>query len=227
MTGAEENMGACYPEADFHRYIVEGAKLAGVFSCIGDGTPDFKLLGGAAALREHSVKGAVFIKPYPDNKIIERYEMVEDAVSIAGIDIDSWNIKTMAGKVFLERKRAEQLVRLKKHFHHPFALKGIASAEDLELVREVKPDIVYVSNHGGRVKDGMEGTAYFLKAYAKELRKHCAEIWIDGGIRNINHLYKAKALGADRALIGRPFIQGTAVLKEEGVQAVLESMFGL
>lgn len=224
MTGVEQNMGNPFPESEFHDYIVRGAKNAGILSCIGDGTPDFKILAGAEALRRNKVKGAVFIKPYPNNNIIERYGWIEDVADIVGIDIDSYHIPTMDGLVPLEKKSSSQLIELKKSFQKQFAVKGIQSIADLELIKELKPDIVVISNHGGRVFDNGRGISYVLQELAGEVKNFCGEIWVDGGLRTESHLKKAKKLGAARVLIGRPFIQSTILFKDEGITNWLNSL---
>jgi isopentenyl diphosphate isomerase/L-lactate dehydrogenase-like FMN-dependent dehydrogenase len=140
----------------------------------------------------------------------------------AGLDIDSYRIVTMKGKASLERKTAAQLIELKNYFKLPFMVKGVASEEDVQLVEEVKPDIVVISNHGGRVFDKGRGTAYILHDYGKRLKNCCGQLWVDGGLRSAAHLAKSAALGADRVLIGRPFIQATAVFGEKGIGICLD-----
>ncbi len=224
MTGVGQNMGNVFPEAVFHEYMVRGAKAAGIMPCIGDGTPDFKLHNGIEALKNNGVIGTAFIKPYANHIILQRFKMVEDVVDILGIDIDSYRISTMQGLVSLEKKNAEQLLELKKHCTKKFIVKGVQSLEDLELMKIVRPDIVLVSNHGGRVFDDGEGIAFRLQKIVSELKKITSEVWVDGGLRTIEHLKKAKALGATRVLIGRPLIQATAVFKEEGVPYWLKQL---
>ena len=51
------------------------------------------------------------------------------------------------------------------------------------IVRKVQPDVVYISNHGGRVETRVGSTAEFLYENAKVLKENCSEIWVDGGIR--------------------------------------------
>lgn len=224
MTGVDQNMGNPFPEAEFHKYIVAGAKVGGLLSCIGDGAPDFKLLSGGQALRDNGVKGVAFIKPYSSPSIIERGKWVEDALEAIGIDIDSYHIDTMKGMATMEKKSASQLLSIKKEFKLPFAVKGIINIEDVELVKEVKPDICVVSNHGGRVFDGGEGTAYRLKELYPLIKEYCGEVWVDGGLRDLSDFRKAGALGAKRVLIGRPFIQMTALFKEEGIPNYLREL---
>lgn len=224
MTGVGQNMGNVFPEEKFHSYIAQGAKKSGVLHCIGDGTPDFKLQSGIDSMVKSRETGVAFIKPYANNIIIERFKMVEDITYAYGVDIDSYRIPTMTGLVSLEKKSAHQLNELKAACKKKFILKGIQSLDDLNLIKEVQPDIVVVSNHGGRVFDNGEGIAHRLNALMPELSKYTEEVWVDGGIRTKEHMRKAKALGAKRVLIGRPFIQATAVFKEDGIPYWLKEL---
>lgn len=224
MTGVDQNMGNPFSEAQFHNYIVKGAKDAGILSCIGDGTPDHKLLDGIAALKNNSVTGTVFIKPYPNNIVKERFELASEVCDIIGIDIDSYRIPTMDGLVQLEKKTSSQLIDLKNSTNKKFVIKGVESLEDVETVKSVKPDIVVVSNHGGRVFDNGEGIAYRLQKIISLIKGFTGEVWVDGGLRSVSHLKKASALGAKRVLIGRPFIQATALLKDKGIPSWLKNL---
>lgn len=47
---------------------------------------------------------------------------------------------------------------------------------------------------------------------------------LDSGIRRGSDVIKAKALGADVVLLGRPFIYGLATAGEQGVEHVLRNM---
>lgn len=160
---------------------------------------------------------AVFIKPYPDVRIFERAEwaLSSGIASHIGIDIDSYNILTMRNQVKLEKKSDIQLKNMKnvinKKYDKPFIIKGVFTKYDIELVKSVKPDIVFISNHGGRVENRIGSTAEFLSYFSDELKNFCDEIWVDGGIRTENDVRTALALGANQVLIGRPVI--TAMMK--------------
>jgi len=205
VTGAEENIG--YPsEGDFYREIIRYCKKNGLEVSIGDGVPDSKLQYGIEALQENGMKGSVFLKPYENGKLFERIEWSSSVAESVGVDIDSYNIVTMRNKANLEKKTAAQLKEIKAHLKTPFIIKGIFTEEDLELVKEVKPDIVVISNHGGRISTRSGSTLDFLIRNRETIRNNVMEIWIDGGIRRKKHLQIAQANGASSVLIGRPVI---------------------
>ncbi|MBQ9539519.1 MAG: alpha-hydroxy-acid oxidizing protein, partial [Treponema sp.] len=186
----------------------------GIKLSIGDGTPDFKIQYGIEAVRQQQkgdpgVKAAVFIKPYPNAKILERSEWADNVAEVFGIDIDAYNIITMRNLVHLEQKSPEMLFELKKDFNargKMFAIKGVFTDTDIETVKQVKPDIVYLSNHGGRVETREGSTARFLESHASVLRSCCDKLWIDGGIRLTSQMRKAASYGVDTVLLGRPIV---------------------
>ncbi len=224
VTGAVENIGY-ENEADFYLPYLMNAAEAGLGLCVGDGCPDEKLKLGAAAVKylaenmvvecpqsgciETTVKAAFFLKPYPQEKLFERIEWIRPYASHIGIDIDSYNIVTMRNLVNLERKTAAQLEEFREHTKLPFVIKGVFTDKDIELVREVRPDVVYISNHGGRVETRIGSTADFLAEHAVELKKYCKEIWVDGGIRTREDIQTALYYGADQVIMARPLIRAT------------------
>ena len=129
--------------------------------------------------------------------------------------------------VRLEKKSAEQLLEIKNHLSEmnlPFAIKGIFTDTDIEIAKKVRPSVAYISNHGGRVETRRGSTADFLFEKGGELKRYCDELWVDGGIRTPLDVATAFALGADRVLIGRPFV--TALLKN-GVKGLCKSVLRL
>lgn len=210
ITGGVENVG--YPdETSFYFDLIKGASEAGFLLSIGDGYPDSKIQGGLAALERSAKTGAVFIKPYPNARIFERIDWVRNTADLIGIDIDSYNIVTMRNLVQLERKDAQTLKAIQHYAKKPFAIKGIFLPEDIELVKELHPDIAVISNHGGRIETRRGNTADFLAEYGSVLRSYAGEVWVDGGLRTFADIAAAKSLGAAQVMIGRPCI--TALLR--------------
>ena len=211
ITGGVENVGY-NDEAAFYFDLIKGASEAGFLLSIGDGYPDSKIQGGLAALQQYEKSGAVFIKPYPNARIFERIDWVRSNAELIGIDIDSYNIVTMRNLVQLEHKSAQTLKAIQHYAKMPFAIKGIFLPEDVELVKELHPDIAVISNHGGRIETRRGNTADFLAEYGSVLQNHAGEVWVDGGLRRRADIAAAKRLGAAQVMIGRPCI--TALLRD-------------
>ena len=214
VTGAVENIGYAN-EGDFYYPYLKNAYDAGFGLCIGDGCPDEKLKFGIAAVEKIEttagapLDAAFFLKPYPQERLFERIEWIGKHARYIGIDIDSYNILTMRNLVNLERKTAAQLEEFRKRSGVPFVIKGVFTDEDIELVKEVHPDVVYISNHGGRVETRKGSTADFLAAEGPKLKKYCDQLWIDGGIRTRRDIQTALYYGADQVIMARSPIRAT------------------
>ena len=221
VTGAVENIGYANEE-DFYYPYLNNAYAAGFGLCIGDGCPDEKLKFGIAAVEKIEqemgagaadggapLDAAFFLKPYPQERLFERIEWIGKHARYIGIDIDSYNILTMRSLVNLERKTAAQLEEFRKVSGVPFVIKGVFTDDDIELVKEVHPDVVYISNHGGRVETRKGSTADFLAAEGSKLKKYCGQLWVDGGIRTRRDIQTALYYGADQVIMARPLIRAT------------------
>lgn len=217
ITGGVENIGY-EDENTFYFDLIQAANKAGFLLSIGDGYPDAKIQGGLAALQKYKKRGAVFIKPYPNARIFERIDWARDSAELIGIDIDSYNIVTMRNLVQLEQKDVRALKEIRQYAKKPFAIKGIFLPKDIELIRELHPDITVISNHGGRIETRCGSTADFLAEYASTLRKYSGELWVDGGLRNRADIAAAKRLGAAQVMIGRPCITALLQNGEEGMR---------
>lgn len=208
VTGSMENIGF-ENEKDFYLPYLHNAFKAGFGLCVGDGYPDEKLIFGTEAIKELKTKAAFFLKPYPQSVLYNRLELVKPYATHIGVDIDSYNIATMRNLVHLEKKTAAQLNELREKSGLPFVIKGVFTQEDIQLVKELEPDVVYISNHGGRVETRKGSTGQFLKENGKIIKQYCKEIWIDGGLRTKKDIKTAIFYGADQVILARPFIKAT------------------
>ena len=222
MTGVDENMGGYLSERQFHEIAVKSSCKGNILHAIGDGFPEYKLEYGAEALRRNKTKGAVFIKPFKHDILLKKYHLVRDVASFIGIDIDCLCLPTLKGVEDIVDMGYRELKEFVSYIDVPFILKGIYDERQLDIVKRLRPYAVVVSNHGGRVFDNGIGTAYLIKDLEKKLRPYVQEVWVDGGLRTKEHLLKAKNLGADRVLIGRPFAVYTILFKEKGVVRFFE-----
>lgn len=84
----------------------------------------------------------------------------------------------------------------------PFMLKGIMTAEDALLAVEHGVEVIYVSNHGGRQLDHVQGSMEVLPEIVAAVDGKAIVI-IDGGFTRGTDIIKAIALGAKAVGIGR------------------------
>lgn len=106
---------------------------------------------------------------------------------------------------------------LRAHTHLPLLLKGVLHPDDARTaVDEGLCDGLIVSNHGGRVLDGLPATAVALPAIVAAVRGR-VPVLVDGGLRSALDVVRALAIGAHAVLVGRPLI---AALADGGAQAV-------
>jgi isopentenyl diphosphate isomerase/L-lactate dehydrogenase-like FMN-dependent dehydrogenase len=107
--------------------------------------------------------------------------------------------------------------RLKSATAMKVFLKGIVTREDAALAVDSGADGIIVSNHGGRQEESGRGTIECLPEVVAAVRGRIP-ILIDGGIRRGTDIFKALALGADAACIGRPYVWGLSAFGQAGVR---------
>jgi isopentenyl diphosphate isomerase/L-lactate dehydrogenase-like FMN-dependent dehydrogenase len=99
-------------------------------------------------------------------------------------------------------------------------LKGILSAEDAKLAAEAGLDAIIVSNHGGRVEDGVSATITALPDIVEAVQGRLP-VLVDSGFRRGSEIVKALAIGAQAVCIGRPYLWGLGAFGQPGVERVL------
>lgn len=115
------------------------------------------------------------------------------------------------------------LAWLRSNTRLPILLKGIMTAADAVRAVSEGMDGVAVSNHGGRILDGQPATIDVLPGIAEAVDGR-VPLLLDGGIRRGADVFKALALGARAALVGRPYIWGLAAAGATGVSHVLHML---
>lgn len=100
-------------------------------------------------------------------------------------------------------------------------LKGIMDSEDAGIAAGLGVDAIIASNHGGRQLDGAPASMDVLPDVIDAVAGRC-EVWLDGGIRSGQDVFKAKAMGAEGTLIGKAFLNGLGALGKIGVTQCLE-----
>ena len=102
----------------------------------------------------------------------------------------------------------------------PVVLKGILTVDDAKKAVEVGAKAIIVSNHGGRQNDSAPATLSVLENIAGSVGDKI-DIYIDGGVRTGEDIFKAVALGARGVFIGRPALYGLALRGKDGLVDVL------
>lgn len=107
----------------------------------------------------------------------------------------------------------------------PLVVKGILSPEDAQEAVRHGADGIIVSNHGGRQLDGVASSISMLPRIAEKVSGQTTLI-IDGGVRSGQDILKSLALGADAAMVGRPWVYALAGAGEAGLSAQLNAFLG-
>ncbi len=110
---------------------------------------------------------------------------------------------------------------IRRRWGGKFILKGIMDVADARIAADCGADALVVSNHGGRQLDGAQSSIEALPAIVDAVGSRI-EVWMDGGIRSGQDVFKALALGARGTLIGRAFLYGLGAQGEAGVTKCLE-----
>ncbi|MBR0693746.1 alpha-hydroxy acid oxidase [Bradyrhizobium lablabi] len=117
----------------------------------------------------------------------------------------------------------ERIKRLREMVKGRLVLKGILAAEDAKLAADIGVDAIVVSNHGGRVEDGVSATIDVLPEIVAAVGDGMP-VMVDSGFRRGSDIVKALALGAQAVCIGRPYLWGLGAFGQAGVERVLEML---
>lgn len=112
---------------------------------------------------------------------------------------------------------------IREFWDGPMVIKGILDPQDARDAVTFGADGIVVSNHGGRQLDGVLSTARALPAVAEAVNGRL-RVLVDSGIRNGLDVVRALALGADAAMVGRPFVYALAAGGQAGVANLLDLM---
>jgi 4-hydroxymandelate oxidase len=110
--------------------------------------------------------------------------------------------------------------RLRDTVKTKLVLKGILTQEDTKLAADAGIDAVIVSNHGGRVEDGISATIDVLPEIVAAAGGGMP-VLVDSGFRRGSDIVKALAIGAKAVCIGRPYLWGLGAFGQPGVERVL------
>ena len=117
------------------------------------------------------------------------------------------------------------LQQLRERWRGRLIVKGVLSVEDAIRIRDLGVDALYVSNHGGRQLDSAPTPITVLPRIRQAVGADYPLLF-DSGIRSGEDIVKARALGADFVLIGRPFLYAMAAIGPQGAQRLFDCLQG-
>lgn len=168
------------------------------------------------------------IKPYADkDKIFDQIAFAEkmDALGV-GMDIDHIFSKGTYDVVVGEEMAPQSVANLRAYVKFtklPFVVKGVLSARDAASAAESGAKAIVVSHHHGRLPSAVP-PLMVLPEIAKELNGTGVQIVVDCGMDTGVDIFKALALGADAASVGRALMPSLKEKGVEGAQACLQQL---
>lgn len=215
-----------YNDAGYNDVLVKACAEGGIAAFTGDGLDAAVMQGACAAIAANNGLGVPTVKPWNLGTIQEKMELVKASGSFAvAMDIDA------AGLPFLKgmnppagSKTVEQLAKIAKMAGKPFIVKGVMTVSGALKAQQAGAAAIVVSNHGGRVLDQCPATAEVLADIVDALKGSGMKVIVDGGIRSGVDVFKALALGADAAIICRPFVPMVYGGGSEGVKLYIDKI---
>ena len=134
--------------------------------------------------------------------------------NFSGIDLAGTGQTVVTNLTWDRIKRLRDMVKVK------LVLKGILTAEDAKMAADADIDAIVVSNHGGRVEDGVDATIDALPEIVGAAGGRMP-VLVDSGFRHGSDIVKALAIGAKAVCIGRPYLWGLGAFGQAGVERVL------
>ncbi len=168
------------------------------------------------------------VKPYADNgKVRDQMQYAEEKGAFGiGMDID--HIFGEEGEdIVIGEKMAVQTTDMLRSYVEstklPFFIKGVLSAEDAVKAANIGAKAIIVSHHHGRLPYAVP-PMMVLPEIKEALYGRDIKIIVDCGIASGADVYKALALGADAAAVGRSMLPS---LEADGVEGVKNFVKGV
>ncbi|MGO5021624.1 alpha-hydroxy-acid oxidizing protein [Lawsonibacter sp. LCP25S3_G6] len=219
--------GEKYTDQEYNDILVPACAKAGIAAFTGDGTDPSVFSAAAKAIGANEGKGIPTVKPWDRDTLFAKLDAGKaSGARMFAMDIDA------AGLPFLKglnppagSKTVSELREVIEYAKVPFIIKGIMTVKGAKKALEAGAAGIVVSNHGGRVQDGVPATAEVLPAIAEAVKGQMT-IFVDGGLRSGVDICKALALGADACILARPYVTAVYGGGEEGVRLLTQKLKG-
>lgn len=224
----QRHYGERYDTVSYNECVLTAAAGAGTLAFTGDGL-DATIMGQACDLIGRlGGTGVPTVKPWDEATLARKLDQALAARPVAvAMDIDAAGLPFLRGQEPpAGAKSASQVAEVAARCHDagvPFVLKGVMTAAAAERAAGAGVDAVVVSNHGGRVLDGVPATADALPRVVAAVGDS-VEVLVDGGIRSGLDVFRALALGARACLVCRPFVVAAFGGGADGVRDYLAQL---
>ena len=217
--------GDKFNDMEYNNILVPACADAGIAAFTGDGTNPDVFTAAAAAIGAAGGRGIPTVKPWDRDTLYAKLDSAKaSGAKVFAMDIDA------AGLPFLKgltppagSKTVQELREIIEYAGVPFIIKGIMTPAGARKALEAGAAGIVVSNHGGRVQDGVPATAQVLPAIAHAVKGKMT-ILVDGGIRSGLDVLRALALGADACILARPYVTAVYGGGAEGVRLLTEKL---
>ncbi len=168
------------------------------------------------------------IKPYADNgKIRDQIAFAREHGAFGvGMDIDHIFGENGYDVVFGEEMASQTVDMLSSYVESttlPFVIKGVLSAEDAVKCAKIGAKAIIVSHHHGRLPYAVP-PLMVLPEIKEALAGSGMQIIVDCGISSGADVFKAIALGADAAAVGRSMMPALESAGAPGVEEFIKNI---
>ena len=225
ISGIRQNYGADMEDTLYNQQLIEGCLQAGTLAFTGDGKHIDMFKEPTALIKNHNGYGIPTIKPWIKEHLMQRIAFANEAHPVAvATDIDASGLTNLRNSpIPVSFKSVKELQEMKAMLQAPFLIKGVMSVAGARKAMEAGADGIIVSNHGGRVLDDTLSEIEVLSDIVDAVQGKL-QVFVDGGIRSGNDVFKALALGADGVLIGRPLSHAVIGGGSKGVSIYLNKI---
>jgi isopentenyl diphosphate isomerase/L-lactate dehydrogenase-like FMN-dependent dehydrogenase len=165
------------------------------------------------------------VKPYDDNGKVRDQMQYAESVGAFGIGMDIDHIFGETGvDICVGEKMAVQTTDMLRSYVEstklPFVVKGVLSVRDALVCADIGAKAIIVSHHHGRMPYAVP-PMMVLSEIREALDGKGVKIIVDCGIESGADVYKAIALGADAAAVGRSMLPYLEKDGSAGVESYL------
>ena len=192
--------------------VVNGCYLAGGMAWVGDNKEPGYFSGQVEPIGAIGGVGVPTIKPWADREQFwDRVRLAQAAHAMAvATDVDAiglgyqYSNEEYGAAAGVSARSVADLKEITRRVRCPVVIKGVLSVSAALKCQEAGAYGILISNHGGNIVENSlapcEAVMRIRKAVGPKMK-----IFVDGGVRSGEDVFKLLALGADAVGIGRPY----------------------